>query len=99
VTIRDSVITGNSTVGLRAETFGSATLEHCVITHNGTGIQGDSVNINGQTFFSSTYVSTTLITSNATGISNNGGLLISFGNNRLGANGINGLFTSTIPEK
>jgi nitrous oxidase accessory protein NosD len=97
--IRDSVLVDNSDVGLKAETFGSAKMENCVVKDSATGILGDSININGQTFFSSIYVSTTMVIANGTGLSNNGGLLISFGNNRIGDNGVNGAFTATIPEK
>lgn len=97
--IRDSVLVGNSDVGLKAETFGSAKLENCVVKDSATGILGDSINVNGQIYSSSIYVSTTMVITNGTGLNNNGGQLISFGNNRIAANGTNGVFTSTIQEK
>jgi len=100
VTVRDCVLAGNSDVGLKAEILGGATMENCVVSKNGTGIQGDSVNVNGQVVsFSSVSVSSTMIVSNETGLASFGGHLVSFGNNRLTHNGTNGVFTDTILQQ
>jgi hypothetical protein len=94
--VRDSVIVSSPSVGLRAEAGASVKVENCVFLGNGTGIQGIQ-NPPPDNGFSSIYVSTTMISANGTGIT--GGLLISFGNNRLGGNGVNGGFFTTIPEQ
>jgi len=100
VTVRDSVLAGNSDIGLKAEIFGGARIENCVVTHNGTGIQGDSNSFDGQVVsFSSISVSSTMIVSNVTGLAAFGGHLISFRNNRLAHNGTNGAFTDTIEQQ
>lgn len=92
--VRDSVIVSSQVVGLRADAGASVKIENCSVLGNGTGIQGIQ---NPDGSLSSIYVSTTLISANGTGIT--GGLTISFGNNRLGGNGVNGGFVQTISEQ
>jgi nitrous oxidase accessory protein NosD len=95
VTIRDSVVAGNSSYGLLSEVLADTALENCVVTRNGTGIKASS----GGFFVGRFYVSNTMITANTTGLLPSGGRIISFGNNRLVVNGTNGAFTSTIPQQ
>jgi hypothetical protein len=95
VTIRDSVVAGNSTYGFFSESPADTAVENCAVTRNGTGIRASSSGF----FVGRFYVSNTLITSNTTGLLPNGGRIISFGNNRLTANNTNGAFTSTIPQQ
>jgi hypothetical protein len=100
VTIRDSVLAGSSDVALKAQIFGNARVENCVVTNNGTGIQGESVNGGGQNVYrSGVSVSSTMIVSNETGLAANGGLIFSLGNNRLFANHTDGAFTDTILQQ
>jgi Right handed beta helix region len=93
--IRNSVLSGNSDLGLKASILSEANVENCVVTHNGTGIEGESFG----GFFSTIRVSTSMIVSNGTGILPSGGHIISFKNNRLAGNGTNGAFTDTILEQ
>jgi nitrous oxidase accessory protein NosD len=95
VTIRDSVVTGNSGYGLRSEVLADTTVENCKVSHNGTGIKAAS----GGFFIGRFYVSNTLIVGNSTGLAPSGGRIISFGNNQLAHNSTNGAFTSTIPQQ
>jgi len=96
VTVRDCVLAGNSDVGLKAEIFGGAKIENCVVSNNGTGIEGEKLSANGQNFFSEIDVSSTMIVSNGKGIFPNGGSLRSWGNNRLSFNLSNGNFTDQL---
>jgi nitrous oxidase accessory protein NosD len=91
-TIRDSVVSGNSSVGIRTTILGGATVENCVVANNGTGIAGESA----PGSFSAVRVSSTTIVANVTGILPNGGHISSFGNNRVASNITNGAFTFTI---
>jgi hypothetical protein len=100
VTVRDCVLAGNSDIGLKAEIFGGARIENCVVTNNGTGIQGESNSFDGQLVsFSSISVSSTMIVENGTGLAPFGSHLVSFRNNRLANNGTNGAFTDTIQQQ
>jgi len=95
VTLRDSVLAGNADYGLATQ--GPSTVvsvENCVVTNNGIGIRAS-----GSFTFSSVIVSHTMIASNTTGLSANGGTIKSFGNNRLANNNTDGAFTSTIQEQ
>ena len=95
VTIRDSVVAGNSSYGLKSEVLADTILENCAVTRNGTGIKASS----GGLFVGRFYVSNTLIVGNLTGLLPSGGRIISFGNNRLAGNTTNGAFTSTLPQQ
>jgi hypothetical protein len=94
-TIRDSVVADNSSYGLFSEALADTALENCAVTRNGTGIRASSSGF----FVGRFYVSNTAISLNSTGLSPNGGRIISFGNNRLSGNNTNGAFTSTIPQQ
>lgn len=98
LTIRDSVVAGNSLYGLKSEVLAETTLENCAVTRNGTGIQASYINFPIE-MFGRFYVSNTLIVGNTTGLSPGGGYIISFRNNRLAANTTNGAFTSGIPQQ
>jgi hypothetical protein len=94
--VRDCVLDANSDVGLKVEISGRAMIENCAVTNNGTGIQGNQFMFG----VSITYVSSTLIFSNVVGLLPKGGLMFSFGNNRLGGNTTNGSFTpGPIPQQ
>jgi len=95
VTIRDTVVAGNSSYGLFSEVLADTALENCAVTRNGTGIRASS----GGFLIGRFYVSNTLISANTTGLLPSGGRIISFGNNRLVVNNTNGAFTSTIPQQ
>ena len=95
VTVRDSVVSGNSDVGLEAFDFSSDKIENSMVTNNGIGMRvGGSAGAPGLFF-----ISNTMIVGNTTGLNNIGGQFISFENNRLAANGTNGAFTSTIDQQ
>jgi nitrous oxidase accessory protein NosD len=98
LTIRDSVVAGNSTYGLLSEVLADTTLENCAVTRNGTGIQASGIG-SPYNWLGRFYLSNTLIVGNKTGLSPGGGQIISFGNNRLATNTTNGAFTSTIPQQ
>ena len=96
MTVRDCVLDGNSDVGLNVAISGIAMVENCVVSNNGTGIQGDQF----QAGVSVTYVSSTMIFSNVMGLLPKGGLMFSFGNNRLAFNTTDGSFTpGPIPQQ
>ena len=95
VTIRDSVVAGNTSYGLLSEILADTVLENCAVARNGTGIKASSSGF----FVGRFYVSNTLITVNTTGLLPSGGRIISFGNNRLNGNNTNGAFTSTILQQ
>jgi hypothetical protein len=99
LTIRDSLMAGNTSYGLQAYS-GTVTvrIENCVVTNNQIGLYaagptpGPSARI---------YVSHTMIAGNETGLAWPSllGAIYSFGNNRVGNNGSDGTFTSTIDEQ
>ncbi|HXM36472.1 MAG TPA: right-handed parallel beta-helix repeat-containing protein [Pyrinomonadaceae bacterium] len=101
VTMRGSVVAGNSMVGLDAQEFESITnVENCVVTNNGTGIRAAVVSAGGREFGHTIfYLSATMITGNQTGLAANGGEVVSFTNNRLANNTLDGSFTSTITQQ
>jgi len=99
LTIRDSLMAGNASYGLQAYS-GNVTvhMENCVVTNNSTGLYaaGPTPGPNARI-----YVSHTMIAGNEIGLSWPGflGAIYSFGNNRVGNNGTDGTFTSTIEEQ
>jgi hypothetical protein len=92
VVVRDSVATGNSSVGFFVD--GShLDLENSLATHNGTGldaVNGGNMRVSETTIEENTFG---LVTTNGITI----GTITSFGNNRLAGNTTNGSFSSTIP--
>ncbi len=95
-TMTDSTANGNSTFGVHAITTTAAAsiiLERVIASNNTTGVQAEgSAN-------ASVRLSSMLITSNSAGLSSvSGGQLISFVNNSVAGNGVNGSSTSTTPQ-
>jgi hypothetical protein len=91
--LRTSVVTSNGVNGITGSSAGGVffTVEGSTITDNlGVGIETNSaaaiVNVGAST-----------IGGNGTGVKSVSGSLISFGNNQMSANGVNGSFTSTTP--
>jgi hypothetical protein len=97
VTVSNSVASGNVTNGFIAvgTAVGSAVLnlDSTVSSNNGTnGVRADQVG-------SVVRISATTISGNAvSGLSENGGAIVSFGNNAIDGNGVNGSPTSTVPQ-
>ena len=97
VTVSNSVASGNVTNGFIAvgTAVGSAVLnlDSTVSSNNGTnGVRADQVG-------SVVRISATTISGNAvSGLSENGGVIVSFGNNAVDGNGVNGSPTSTVPQ-
>jgi hypothetical protein len=93
-TMRDSVVAANNTDGVSAVTTQVFfTIEGSSIVDNlGNGIRatsaGTSFNVTGST-----------ISGNGTGINATAGSIVSFGNNALNGNGLDGTFTSTTTLK
>ncbi len=94
-TIRNSVITQNNYAGIVTEAgSGNAetVVDSCVVSYNGIGLQSGA----GAT---TTRITNNTITNNSNqGLFVAAGQVISFGNNRLAANGIDGAPTSTIGQ-
>ncbi|HEX6200122.1 MAG TPA: right-handed parallel beta-helix repeat-containing protein, partial [Thermoanaerobaculia bacterium] len=97
-TVRDSVASGNSTHGFFAQSTAGGvpflSLESSVASNNGaSGVRA---------FQSSTTIriSNMIITDNQTGVSNNGAgsAIVSFGNNSVLGNVVDGAPTSTVPQ-
>ena len=95
-TVARSSATGNATNGFIAvgTAVGAAqiSLESTVASNNGSnGVRADQAG-------STIRLSNTLITNNVgNGLSVNGGAIVSFGNNSVDGNGVNGSPTSTVP--
>ena len=94
ITIRDTIVAGNSDVGLDGPPLGGARIENCMVTNNGTGIRAANQSGAESIFL----VSNTTIMGNNVGLAPNGGQIISFENNRLAVNATNGAFTSTLQQ-
>jgi Right handed beta helix region len=98
VVVRNSIATGNLIHGFIANTLATparpvdVTIEECVSSHNGITTGGSGI-FSGA--LSTVRVSSSTVTQNGNGLSPNGGLIISFGNNRVGGNlGVDGAPTS-----
>jgi hypothetical protein len=86
VSIKNSVISANNAFGIVAEADANGTnvtVENCLITNNGTGV---ATVTNSPTI----YLSDNTITGNNTGIAVYSGSILSFGNNKVVGNGVNG---------
>jgi len=96
-TIRNSVLTDNGAYGMQAGDFvGTSELnvEDCVIQGSNTGIFAGNGGGGGTAIVR---VSRSTIVDNSQGLSSMGGApLLSYGNNRVAGNGINGAFTGLI---
>jgi hypothetical protein len=96
-TVRDSVASGNSGIGLGAQFSppgGELNIEDCLVANNVTGIQSK----NGALV----RVSDTTVTDNGTGIDTfpiNAGTILSRGNNTVEGNGTDGSFSGTYTAK
>jgi hypothetical protein len=91
VTIRDSVMSLNADEGINiTSTTGNAglNLENTLLDKNSIGLTQNNPGGNVQ-------ISGVMITNNNTGINNLAGSVVSFGNNRVGGNAVNGAPTST----
>jgi hypothetical protein len=87
VTVHDSVISGNSTAGIRAAELAQVNFDHGLIASNGVGIQADGL----------VRLSEVMVSDNTTGVTGN---VVSFGNNRIAAgNGTDGSPASTLPQQ
>jgi Right handed beta helix region len=96
-TIKDSVATGNSGVGIRSVTTGQVTavmVDHTTSVNNGTGISSEG----GAA--STVRITNTTVTGNGTGLSPSGGAaIVSFHTNNVQGNGSDGAATSTIAQQ
>jgi hypothetical protein len=93
LTLADSFVAGNSTVGVLATAAAGTSqvnLERCLVAANGVGVQSDT----GQTV----RLSETMVTNNTTGLQT-GGAIVSFGNNQIAGNGTNGAPTATTSQQ
>ena len=101
ITVRDSVASGNSHIGIVARSIvgGSNTimmLDRVAATSNGTGIEADGSNQGA----GGVVLSNTTVTGNGTGLSSiNGGVLASYQNNDVIGNGTDGAPTTTVTPK
>ena len=92
-TVRDSSASNNSTNGFVAFSAGGAstlTLEHALAadnTNNGISALGAAATVR---------LSNTTVIGNGTGLNAGGGAIVSFGNNQVTGNGVDGAPTSTI---
>ena len=91
--IRNSLLVDNPQTAAQASAASGATaaltIEDCVIKDNNMGINAYYPSI--------IRVSHSTITDNAQGLSPFGGQILSFGNNRLAGNGMDGSFTGIVP--
>lgn len=95
-TVRDSVASGNNTNGYLASSAGVAatlTLENSLAADNANN------GINAQGAAASIRISNMVVTGNGTGLTASGGTIVSFGNNRIVGNGLDGAPTSTIGQQ
>jgi hypothetical protein len=102
VTVHDSVITENSSVGILAQASagaGSSTvsIESSIITNNEAGIRSSGA---GSANTAVIRISEVMITDNTNGLlAENGGSIVSFGNNRIAGNTTDGSPTSRAREQ
>jgi hypothetical protein len=91
--LRDSVISGSSSIAAGAQFGGELDIEDCLIANNGgTGIDSD---LGGAVV----RVSDTTVTDNGTGLVFGTGTLLSRGNNTVEGNGTNGSFSGSFSAK
>jgi len=94
--VRDSVASGNNTNGFLVSSAGGLALlgiENSLAsdnTNNGISAQGANATVR---------MSNVVVTGNGTGLSSGGAAIVSFGNNRIAGNGIDGAPTSTIGQQ
>ncbi len=101
IAVRDSVASGNSSVGIFAKSKVGGpnvimTLDHVAATSNGIGIEADGSDMGA----GGIALSNTQVSGNGTGLSSvNGGVLASFQNNYVIGNGTDGAPTTTVAAK
>jgi hypothetical protein len=91
LTLADSFIAGNSTVGVNAGAAAGTSevnLARCVVANNAIGVQS------AQTI----RLSETMVTNNTTGLQRTGAI-ISYGNNQVAGNGTDGTPSSTVSQQ
>jgi hypothetical protein len=96
--VRDCVATGNTSTGLAAAADAETSVlevERCLVSRNGLGIVSEAVN--GGT--ATVRVAGSRVVGNTTGLSVDGGALVSFGDNKVAGNGTDGTFTATIAKQ
>lgn len=91
-TIRDSILSQNTGNGVSVASNGGANLESTVINNNSIGF---SQNSPGGT----SLLSNVTIINNNTGILNTSGFVVSFGNNQINSNAVNGAPTSNVGQQ
>lgn len=95
-TIHNSIVSLSDVAAIKADATGAGIAEldikDCIVSFSTVGIQSGTT-VNNQVRFSDN-----MIRGNGTGVSSSGGATISFGNNELTANGINGVPTQTISK-
>lgn len=96
VTMRESVVSGNTTTGVLAELLagggtGEINVDSCIITNNGTGLSGGSSGSPNQGIIRA---SNNFISRNGTGVAVGNGQVLTFGDNKLQGNTANGAFTA-----
>jgi hypothetical protein len=96
-TVKESVATGNSGVGIRSITTGQVSavmVDHTTSVNNGTGISSEG----GAN--STVRLTNTTVTGNSTGLSpSGGGAIVSFHTNNVQGNASDGAATSTISQQ
>jgi hypothetical protein len=101
VAVRDSVASGNRSIGVLAKSQVGGpnvvmTLDHVAATSNGVGIEADGSDMGA----GGIALSNTQVSGNGTGLmSMNGGVLASFQNNYVIGNGTDGAPTTTVAPK
>jgi hypothetical protein len=96
-TVKESVATGNSGVGIRSVTTGQVTavmVDHTASVNNGTGLSSEG----GAS--STVRITNTTVTGNGTGLlPSGGGAIVSFHTNNVQGNASDGAATSTITQQ
>jgi hypothetical protein len=95
VTARESVFSGNGTVGILAEVLSAGptaeiNVDSCIVTFNGTGLSAGTNAAAGQ---GNLRVSNSFISHNTTGVTAGNGNAFTFNDNKLQGNTANGAFT------
>jgi hypothetical protein len=92
--VKDSVMNENANIGIFQLGSGKTTIEHSVAARNG------NVGVRAETAGSTIFMSETGVFLNATGLfTQNGGQIISFGNNRIAGNTTDGVPTSSKSQQ
>lgn len=92
--VQDSVMSENS-VGAIAQ----CATANCVINLERSMVSNNLIGVRASGAFATVRLSNVGIYGNSTGVSPQGGAVVSFGNNQIGGNGTNGAPTSTVPQQ